>query len=57
MISLKYVGAIYITWRLSYLLFVGNRYGILSLLGFAMVISGVVLNLWKKTISKIKAFH
>jgi drug/metabolite transporter (DMT)-like permease len=46
MISLKYVGTIY-ALAIGYLLF-GESYGIMSLLGIAMVISGVVLNLWKK---------
>jgi RarD protein len=48
MISLKYVGTIY-ALGIGYLLF-GESYGILSLLGIAMVISGVVLNLWKKRV-------
>ena len=42
MISLKYVGTIY-ALAIGYLLF-GESYGIMSLLGIAMVISGVVLN-------------
>tara|TARA_A100001035_G_scaffold15220_1_gene10481 strand:+ start:578 stop:1414 length:837 start_codon:yes stop_codon:yes gene_type:complete len=46
MISLKYVGTIY-ALAIGYLLF-GESYGIMSLLGIAMVIAGVVLNLWKK---------
>lgn len=42
MISLKYVGTIY-ALAIGYLLF-GESYGIMSLLGIAMVIAGVVLN-------------
>ncbi|MGC6470225.1 MAG: DMT family transporter [Flavobacteriales bacterium] len=49
MISLKYVGTIY-ALSIGYLLF-GESYGIMSLLGIAMVITGVVLNLWKKRTS------
>ena len=49
MISLKYLGTIY-ALSIGYLLF-GESYGIMSLLGIAMVISGVVLNLWKKRVS------
>tara|TARA_B100001741_G_C16554711_1_gene601750 strand:+ start:5882 stop:6715 length:834 start_codon:yes stop_codon:yes gene_type:complete len=48
MISLKYVGTIY-ALGIGYILF-GESYGILSLLGIAMVIFGVVLNLWKKRV-------
>ena len=48
MISLKYVGTIY-ALAIGYLIF-GESYGIMSLLGIAMVISGVVLNLWKKKV-------
>jgi drug/metabolite transporter (DMT)-like permease len=48
MISLKYVGTIY-ALAIGYILF-GESYGIMSLLGIAMVISGVVLNLWKKRV-------
>ncbi|MGB0592792.1 MAG: DMT family transporter [Flavobacteriales bacterium] len=48
MISLKYVGTIY-ALAIGYLLF-GESYGIMSLLGIAMVIAGVVLNLWKKRV-------
>jgi drug/metabolite transporter (DMT)-like permease len=42
MISLKYVGTIY-ALAIGYLLF-GESYGIMSLLGIAMVIAGVILN-------------
>tara|TARA_B100001939_G_scaffold58340_1_gene47473 strand:- start:255 stop:1091 length:837 start_codon:yes stop_codon:yes gene_type:complete len=42
MISLKYVGTIY-ALAIGYLLF-GESYGIMSLLGIAMVTTGVVLN-------------
>ena len=48
MISLKYVGTIY-ALAIGYVLF-GESYGIMSLLGIAMVIAGVVLNLWKKKV-------
>tara|TARA_Y100000589_G_scaffold310806_1_gene329523 strand:+ start:2124 stop:2957 length:834 start_codon:yes stop_codon:yes gene_type:complete len=48
MISLKYVGTIY-ALAIGFLIF-GESYGIMSLLGIAMVISGVVLNLWKKKV-------
>ena len=48
MISLKYVGTIY-ALAIGYLLF-GESYGIMSLLGIAMVIAGVVLNLWNKRV-------
>ena len=46
MISLKYIGTIY-ALAFGYIIF-GESYGLLSLIGITMVISGVVLNLWKK---------
>lgn len=46
MISLKYIGTIY-ALAVGYIIF-GESYGLLSLIGITMVISGVVLNLWKK---------
>jgi drug/metabolite transporter (DMT)-like permease len=48
MISLKYIGTIY-ALGIGYLLF-GESYGLMSLIGIAMVIAGVVLNLWKKRV-------
>jgi len=48
MISLKYVGTIY-ALIIGYLIF-GESYSIMSLLGIAMVIAGVVLNLWEKRV-------
>ena len=48
MISLKYLGTIY-ALGVGYLIF-GENYGLMSLLGIAMVISGVVLNLWKNRV-------
>ena len=48
MISLKYVGTIY-ALAIGYLL-LSESYGIMSLLGIAMVIAGVVLNLWNKRV-------
>lgn len=48
MISLKYVGTIY-ALAIGYLVF-GESYGLMSLVGIAMVIAGVVLNLWKKRV-------
>ena len=46
MISLKYIGSIY-ALVIGYILF-GESYQIMSLLGIVLVITGVVLNLWKK---------
>ena len=48
MISLKYIGTIY-ALAIGYLIF-GESYGLMSLIGIAMVIAGVVLNLWKKRV-------
>jgi len=48
MISLKYVGTIY-ALIIGYIIF-GESYSIMSLLGIAMVIAGVVLNLWEKRV-------
>jgi drug/metabolite transporter (DMT)-like permease len=48
MISLKYVGTIY-ALTIGYLIF-GESYSIMSLLGIAMVIAGVALNLWEKRV-------
>tara|TARA_B100001059_G_scaffold235939_1_gene283793 strand:- start:1245 stop:2078 length:834 start_codon:yes stop_codon:yes gene_type:complete len=48
MISLKYIGTIY-ALAIGYLIF-GESYGLMSLIGIAMVITGVVLNLWKKRV-------
>jgi len=45
MISLKYIGTIY-ALAIGYILF-GESYGIMSLIGIVLVISGVVLNLRK----------
>ncbi|MBL6657099.1 MAG: DMT family transporter [Flavobacteriales bacterium] len=50
MISLKYVGTIY-ALAIGYLVF-GESYGLMSLIGIAMVIAGVVLNLWKKRVNQ-----
>jgi drug/metabolite transporter (DMT)-like permease len=46
-ISLKYVGTIY-ALGIGYILF-GESYGIMSFIGILMVLSGVILNLSKKT--------
>ena len=54
MISLKYVGTVY-ALAIGYLLF-GESYGIMSLLGIAMVIAGVVLNLWGGVANEITLF-
>ena len=48
MISLKYIGTIY-ALGIGYIVF-GESYGLMSLIGIAMVIAGVVLNLWKKRV-------
>lgn len=50
MISLKYIGTIY-ALAIGYIVF-GESYGIISLIGIIMVVSGVVLNLWKKSTAK-----